>query len=323
MRIVVFILVGILTIAALVLLIDTDEPNIKSTSALSTWKEKAETFNFDKYKISYHDTKSSSQEVILMMHGFPSSSWDWRFLWADLSKNYRLISMDMLGFGLSDKPRDKVYSIQEQADIYETLLEHLAVKNIHILAHDYGDIVTQELLARFNNQEESDYELNIKSVALLNGGIFPELHKELFIQTLLKSQIGPLVSKIAVQPIFNKSFSTVFGSQTKPTEEELDDLWYLVTRQKGHQLNHKLVHYLQDRFAYRERWLGALVSTQVPLLFINGNADPVAGKTTVDKYRDLIPNPNVVELENIGHYPHTEAPDEVIKSYKTFLNTLQ
>ena len=316
------IFIGILiVIVAIVFLNNAGIPEVKAGSELLEWEGNAQIFDFKGYKISYHDTKDSSKEVVLLIHGFPTASWDWRFIWSELRGEYRLITLDMLGFGLSDKPRDKVYSIYEQADIQEALLKYLAVKDVNILAHDYGDIVAQEMVARFNERKDDDYEINIQSLVLLNGGIFPEQHKERIIQTLLNSPIGSVVSMFSIQQIFNKSFTPVFGEKTKPTKQDLDDLWYLITRQGGHQLSHKLVHYLNDRFQYRERWVGALQSTDVPMLLIDGIFDPVAGKQTVERYIELIPNPNVVELENVGHYPHTESPEEVVKHYRDFMSS--
>ena len=313
---------GILLLTAGIVFINNDGiPEVGASSALLEWEGNAQTFDFKGHEISYHDTKDASKEVVLLIHGFPTASWDWRFIWSELRGQYRLITLDMLGFGLSDKPRDKVYSIYEQADIQEALLKYLAIKNVNILTHDYGDIVAQEMLARFNEVESNDYQIHIKSLVLLNGGIFPEQHKARIIQTLLNSPIGSLVSTLSTQQIFNKSFTPVFGEETKPTGQELDDFWYLITRKNGHRLSHKLVHYLDDRFQYRERWVGALQSTEVPMLLIDGTSDPVAGKKTVERYMELIPNPNVVELEGVGHYPHTESPEKVVKHYRNFMGS--
>ncbi len=316
------IFVGVLIVTAVIIFLNkSDAPAAKASSELLEWKEKAQIFDFNGYKISYHDTKDSSKEVVLLMHGFPTSSWDWRFVWTELRGQYRLIALDMLGFGLSDKPKDKVYSIYEQADIQESLLKHLGIRDVNLLAHDYGDIVAQEMVARFDERKKNGDELNIKSLVLLNGGIFPEQHQQRIIQTLLNSPIGSLVSMFSTQQIFNNSFIPVFGEQTKPTKREMDDLWYLISRQGGHQLNHKLVHFLDDRIEYRKRWVGALQATEIPILLIDGISDPVAGKQTVERYLELIPNPNVVELENIGHYPHTEAPKKVVKHYREFMSS--
>lgn len=317
------IFVGFSIVIVVIMLFNVSKPSApKASPELLEWNKKAQIFEYNGYEISYHDTKDPSKGVLLLLHGFPTSSWDWRFLWPELQGKYRLIAFDMLGFGLSDKPKTHEYSVHEQADIQETLLRNLGIKDVNILAHDYGDILAQEMIARFNEKTENGYELNIKSLVLLNGGIFPEQHKPRFIQTLLNSPIGSLVSNFSTQQIFNNSFAPVFGEKTKPTNQEMDDLWYLISQQNGHQLNHKLLHYLDDRFEYRERWVGALQETEVPMLFINGISDPVTGKETVERYLELIPSPNVVELDDIGHYPHTESPTMVIKHYIDFMNSL-
>ena len=103
----------------------------------------------------------------------PTSSWDWQPIWETLSDKYRLIAVDMLGFGFSDKPDNKLYSIHLQADLVEALIEARQLKQFHVLAHDYGDTVAQELLAR---QLEGSGSGEWLSCCFLNGGLFPETH---------------------------------------------------------------------------------------------------------------------------------------------------
>ena len=86
---------------------------------------------------------SQNKDTILLIHGFPTSSWDWVKIWPRFSSDYRLIAMDMLGFGLSDKPNPHDYSIHEQADIVEGIIQQLGLTHFHVLAHDYGDTVAQ------------------------------------------------------------------------------------------------------------------------------------------------------------------------------------
>ena len=66
-------------------------------------------------------------------------------MWQELSEHYFVITLDMLGFGLSDKPKNSDYKITEQADLYTQFLNTLNINDIHILAHDYGDTVAQEI----------------------------------------------------------------------------------------------------------------------------------------------------------------------------------
>ncbi|MGB0525878.1 MAG: alpha/beta fold hydrolase, partial [Flammeovirgaceae bacterium] len=154
-------------------------------ATLEAWKASGAYFKHQGHSIFY---KSAGQgEVLLLIHGFPTASWDWWKIWSTLTQNYRVIALDMIGFGFSDKPRSYSYSILDQADIHEELLNLLGINACHILAHDYGDTVTQELLARFHAGKTA---FTIQSVCLLNGGLFPETHQARLIQKLLMSPIG-------------------------------------------------------------------------------------------------------------------------------------
>jgi len=256
--------------------------------------------------------------ALVLIHGFPTSSWDWHKIWDALGARFpRVIAADMMGFGFSSKPADYEYSILDQADLFENLLAHLGVGRIHILAHDYGDTVAQELLAR-HLERNSASGPQIESCVLLNGGLFPETHRARTIQKLLLTPLGPLLSRLMNRRSFERSFTAVFGANTQPSAEELAQFWELIRRDGGQRIMHKLIRYMPERIAHRERWVGALQKTRVPLRLINGPDDPVSGAHMVARYRELVPNPDVVSLPGIGHYPQTEDPAGVLKAFFEF-----
>ena len=224
----------------------------------------------------------------------------------------------MLGFGFSDKPTDCPFSIHGQADLIESVLAELGIQRVHILAHDYGDTVAQELAAR--HLETGSEHVQILTMTLLNGGLFPEQHRARLIQKLLVSPAGPLLSKIASQRMFEKNLNAVFGESTKLNSSELTDLWHLFSCNGGHRKSHIMLHYIADRRQHRERWVTALQMLDVPLLLIDGIADPVSGGHMVDYYEVMIPNPRVIRLPRIGHYPQLEAPDVVTKQFLSFID---
>ena len=288
--------------------------------SIEEWKKAGNLISCKGYDIFVQDTKDKNKDTIVLIHGFPTSSWDWKDIWVLLKKDYRLIAMDMLGFGFSDKPDPHKYSILEQADIVEELINDKKLINYHILAHDYGDTVTQELLARINSMTKTT---SCKSVCFLNGGLFPETHKALFIQKLLLSRIGWLVNKLTSQKQFNNSMNKVFGPRTKPSKSELDGFWSLINYKNGRHIFHNLISYISDRKENRERWVYALKKSKVPIALINGSMDPVSGSHMIKKYKQIICNPNwLKELESIGHYPQLEAPKDVADYYKLFLNKI-
>jgi pimeloyl-ACP methyl ester carboxylesterase len=250
---------------------------------------------------------------LLLIHGYPTASYDWIRVWPRLAGRYSLYALDLLGFGWSEKPRDTDYPIALQADLCMALLDDSGVSNAHVLAHDYGDTVAQELLAR-----EREGRLRIASLVLLNGGLFPETHRARPIQKLLAMPVlGPLLARSMSYGKFEATMLSISGS-APPSREELQDLWVLIERDGGRQALARLISYMQQRRRHRTRWVGALVESQVPRRLICGAVDPVSGRHLADRYRELVPDPDVVVLEDVGHYPHLEVHDRVVDEYVAF-----
>ncbi|WJN60781.1 Hydrolase, alpha/beta fold family [Pseudomonas sp. SO81] len=279
---------------------------------LDDWRSRSRGFSFNGQAIRYWT--AGEGEPLLLIHGFPTASWDWHYLWQPLAAKYRVIACDMLGFGYSAKPREHVYSLLEQADLQQALLAHLGIGGpLHVLAHDYGDSVAQELIAR--HQED---RLQLASCVFLNGGLFPETHRPVLTQKLLLSPLGPLLGRLFSRSKLKANLTKVFGPQTPPSDSELDAFWELIAHNDGPKVMHRLIHYILDRRVNRERWVAAMQETAVPLRVIDGALDPISGAHMVARYRELIANPDTVLLEAIGHYPQTEAPAEVLAHYLEF-----
>ncbi len=286
-----------------------------TSKALELWKATGHYFGWQKYSIFYRD--QGKGEVLLCIHGFPTASFDWHRMWPSLKKHFRVISLDLLGFGFSSKPRRHTYSVLEQADIISALLASLGIQSVNILAHDLGDSIAQECLARYEIRSPQ-MDCTISSICFLNGGLFPEAHRPRLIQTLLRGPLGPLLVHGLNEKKFNQSFAEVFGTNTQPSAEELSDFWHLVALDKGQKLAHRLLQYIPERRKHRERWLSAMQTTATPLRLINGLDDPVSGEHLLERYRELIPNADVVGLEGIGHYPQVEAPGAVLAAFLDF-----
>lgn len=283
---------------------------------LADWIDSASPLDFNGRRFAYWKSEKPDDEKpwLLLIHGFPTSSWDWSAMWASLETRFNLAAIDMLGFGLSEKPSQK-YSIFDQADYQEALLTHLAVSEAHILAHDYGDTVAQELLAR---QQENGLSFSIKSVCFLNGGLFAEMHRPRPLQKLGLTPIGFLLGCFINKTRFQNSFDEIFGLQTKASEEEIDGHWRLLQRHDGHRVVHKILKYIPERTRFRDRWVSALMNAHQPLKLIIGGTDPVSGKHLYDYYCEQIPNADAVLFDTIGHYPQTEAPEQTLAEVFAF-----
>ncbi|WP_426140986.1 alpha/beta fold hydrolase [Pseudomonas sp. DWP3-1-2] len=283
---------------------------------LRIWRTRGQTFRFNGHAVRYWT--AGEGEPLLLIHGFPTASWDWNFLWQPLANRYRVIACDMLGFGDSAKPLRHQYSLIEQADLQQALLQRLGQdRPVHVLAHNYGDSVAQELLAR-----HLEGRFAMASCVFLNGGLFPETHRKVLAQKLLLSPLGWVFSRLFSRGSLDKSFSEIFGPDTRPSESELDDLWGLIAANKGTRIFHRLIRYIPERVEHRERWVAAMQAGGVPMRVIDGAVDPISGAHMVERYRQLIPDADSVLLPGIGHYPQLEAPVLVLRHYLAFRETL-
>lgn len=286
---------------------------------LEQWRQLGRPVDFRGHDIALYEGGRKDRPVVLLIHGFPTAAWDWNRVWPALSEDYRLLAPDLIGYGFSAKPRDYPYSIAAQADLCEAILDDAGVSRFHVLAHDYGDTVAQELLARHIESKRPD---GLRSLCLLNGGLFPERHRPRVIQTLLASPLGPLFARLTGKKRALESLCAVFGPESRPNIDEQEILWKLMDANRGRRVMPKLLGYLRERELNRERWVGALTASPVPLLFINGLLDPVSGAHMADRWRELLPDARIETLPRIGHYPQLEDPDSVLVACLPFFSSI-
>jgi pimeloyl-ACP methyl ester carboxylesterase len=247
-------------------------------------------------------------EAMTMLHGFPSSSHDWAGVAPTLAQHHALLLPDFLGFGASDKPADHAYSLQEQADLVESLWELEGIASTALVAHDYGVSVAQELLAR---RGEGRLGVELTAVRFLNGGLYPDLHRPEPTQlALLDPEQGPQISSAITEELFAMALGPTFARGFDASEASAD-IWQATARADGQALAHRLIAYIPDRARYEERWVGALQATDVSLAFIWGMLDPVSGAHMAERIRERLPGAPLLALDEVAHWPQLEAPERV------------
>lgn len=265
---------------------------------------------------------NSEKPVVVLLHGFPTSSWDWYKMWPLLSTHFNIVAPDFLGFGFSDKPYPFPYTIPLQVDILEDLLEQIQIKSCYVVAHNYAVSAVQELLWRRIHSPEAP-KTEIRGIILLNGGLFPETHRARPIQRLLLGPFGKYINRLLSKASLRKNLNQIFGPETQPSDNEIDGFWAIINFNKGKRCFHLLIRYMIDRVQNRTQWLSALQETDVPVKLVNGPEDPISGRHMVERYQKLIENADVAILPGIGHYPNVEAADKVSRITIDYFNKIE
>ncbi|XP_032895971.1 mesoderm-specific transcript homolog protein isoform X2 [Amblyraja radiata] len=278
-------------------------PPILSPS-LYSWRTAGAFFTFKDYRIFYRDSKGAfgSSDMVVLLHGFPTSSYDWHKIWEGLMLRFnRVIAVDFLGFGFSDKPRRHRYSIFEQADIVQGLMAELglAQQKINILAHDYGDTVALELLYR--SEHGNPGHLIINSLCLSNGVTqkqwlpFTNLHQTYQLLFFLKrNQCSVWTPHTADNCRILGHVDRCPDQRWKPRHGQ-----YFTVHQSKVEVQRSMVHLIY----------GPLDSVNPHPEFLN-------------LYQTLVPNSTVSVLDDhISHYPQLEDPVGFGQAYTNFINS--
>lgn len=291
---------------------------------LERWKAKGRWFDYLGFEVFY--VREGSGPRLALIHGYPFSSFDWTRIWPVLSERFELIAPDMVGMGFSAKPARYEYSVHDHADMHEALLAELGVGDCHVVAHDIGDSVAQELLARQELGEQSAAPFRIKSITWLNGGLFNEAYTPRPIQRLLSTTpLGDLLARyrraLLSDKVLDRALDEMFGPNTKPSAQLLEQFHQIMDYNDGRRVTHKVGRFVLDRYHHRNRWVRAMRQTNVPMRMIDGPCDPNSGRHMANRYCELIANPDVVMLdEQIGHWPQLEDPAAVTAHILEFID---
>lgn len=273
--------------------------------ALADWHSRGERVPIRHHRVFIRQDGPAGGAPVTLIHGFPTSSHDWvEVLPYLLDAGYRVTTLDLLGFGASDKPHPYQYSLIEQASIVEAVWQHLGIGSTALIAHDYGVSVAQELLARD--------AARITSMSWLNGGLYPDLHRPIPAQEALAGPEGPALAAVMNEELFAATLRGILGRPV--TDETLGELWQALEMSDGTAVMPSLLGYMAERRANAERWVTALESYPGPQRFVWGPADPISGAHVVERIAQRLPHAalNVLDQDPaVGHYPQLEAPELV------------
>ena len=279
------------------------------TTRVEGWRSGGEHVSFRGRRL-FVRRREGEGPLLVFLHGFPSSSYDWAALWKH-EPSRAALALDFLGFGLSDKPREQVYSLAWQADAVEELVRETGAASVFLVAHDMGTSVATELFAR---DLEGRLSFALAGALLFNGSILLDRARPTVGQRLLRSPGGALFARLTSQFTFRRQFARVFSAAHPLGDEEAADQWALLSHAGGHRIAHRTIFYMDERERLTDRWHGAVRDWPGALSLAWGLEDPVATVDVLEGLRDLRPGVPVTELPGVGHYPQIEAPDQIARA---------
>jgi pimeloyl-ACP methyl ester carboxylesterase len=247
----------------------------------------------------------SGAAPLLVLHGFPTSSFDFHRVADTLAADRRVVLFDMLGFGLSAKP-DRAYRLVDQADLAVSLVADLGIDRLGLLTHDIGDTVGGELLAR---QLDGDWDVEVTDRVLCNGTVFMDLvhlsDGQRFLEALPDERLAPgVLDRASVLA----GLVATFSPASDVSDDELEAHWQLVSAGGGERLLPRLARYIEERRRLESRFTPPVVDHPSPLTVVWGTDDPIAVPAMADRLEAARPDARVVRLDGVGHYPMVEAP---------------
>lgn len=290
---------------------------IPLSAGAEEWRSRGRMFEACGQNVFVVDEGAGGGTPLLLIHGFPTSSYDFHEVWPALVAKRRVVALDLPGFGFSSKPADYSYSLLEQADVVEVVARRLGLEKVHIWAHDMGTSVATELLAR---RQAGLLHFELDRLILMNGSVHAEMSRLTPSQKLLRRPwLGPFFARIASRRTYLWQLRRILAREV--AAEELDDQYSLLRRDGGYLRLPQIIRYYDERIRFRRRWIGALEKLDRPALYLWGERDPVAVIAIAERLARETPGARLVRLPGVGHFPQLEAPTEVVEQLESFLDT--
>ena len=257
--------------------------------------------------IHYYRGGPSTAETLVLIHGFAADKDNWLRFSRHLSNDYQMIALDLPGFGDSDHPAGS-YDVGTQAERLASILEAMGIDKAHVLGNSMGGHIAALYAAR--------YPQRVSSLALFDNAGIDAPHKSELFQRLESGAANPLVVRSPQD--FQRLLQFVFV-EPPYLPESLKQ--YLAEQSMAN-----AAHYDQVFQQLVERYIPLepeLPKIQAPTLLLWGRQDRVLDVSSIDVMQPLLAKPSVVIMDNVGHAPMLERPEESALLYRGFLDGLK
>ncbi|GHA58379.1 alpha/beta fold hydrolase [Pontibacter akesuensis] len=259
-----------------------------------------------------HYVDEGTGNPIVFVHGTPTWSFVWRQQIKSLSRQYRCIAPDHLGFGLSDKPADYTYSPEVHADNLENLIEHLQLKNITLVVHDFGGPIGLRYALRHPG--------NVKNLVILNTWMWG-LEEEKTMMKISRFMSGSVGRFLYLQGGFSARVLLPQGYNeskhlTKDIRQHYQKPLSTAANRRGTWQFAKALH--ESNLYFAELWAQHEQLRKIDKLILWGEKDKLLPLRFLDKWQQAFPEAKVIKLK-AGHFLQEEKGGEVADVIKAQL----
>jgi pimeloyl-ACP methyl ester carboxylesterase len=253
-----------------------------------------------------------SGDPILCLHGLGASLYSWRHFIAPFSRHNKLILVDFKGNGKSPKPFDSHYSIEEKAeDIYNLIIEE-DLTNLTLIGNSLGGAVS--LMVAIRLLEEKPSRLS-KLVLIDSAGDTSNIPSHL---KLIRSFVGaPILYLTPSRLAARMTLRMCYYDNNKATREQVEAYARPIAGPAG---RHALLQTARQCIpANADELITRLSLITVPTFILWGREDKVIPLKVGQLLHRAIPNSTLEIIEECGHIPQEEKPDETIARISKFL----
>ncbi|NRB48598.1 MAG: alpha/beta fold hydrolase [Saprospiraceae bacterium] len=260
--------------------------------------------------LKLHYLEMGSGEPILLLHGWPTSSYLWRNLIPTLAENNRVIALDLPGFGRSDKRLSDSFSFPYQNKMIDSFLKELGIEKVNLAVHDLGGPLG--LFWAVKNPEK------VMRITFLNTLVYPEFSwavKLFGLSTLLPGVKTWLTSPRGLRAAMRLGIV----NKDDLSKQDVEQYQRPFQSKESRKVLLKTVHRLSIK-GYHEI-AEKLPKFKIPIQIIYGKNDkilPDVAKTMARVKQDL-PQAELIALDGCGHFLQEDKPQEIALLMATFL----
>ncbi len=244
---------------------------------------------------------------MVLLHGWPTSSHLWRNIIPSLAKTRRVIAPDLIGYGLSDKPLDIIYSIDNQSEILGGFLDRLGIRKTALVVHDFGGPIG--LLWAVRNPEK------LERLAILNTFLHPKLPFSMGL-LFFASKI-PGVGKWFASPSGVAATIKLGISNKKALTKELIESYQAPYKSKDAQ-KALLKAFNDTKLDELNEVIQKLPALKIPVSILYGEKDIWLAPEMI-RIKDELPHAHITAIPKCSHFLQEDQPDMVGKLLADFL----